>query len=311
MRYLLPRFLPILLMVFLTGCPNRATDYSSNLVDLALVDLDEKWPVPQSVLARDTIVRSSFFHFQFVESGLSEEQIKGVVEQCETNFSKLVSIIGTDKIPTPLEYKVFPDIEKKGLALQNGTIAQVSHKQQKIFSVIGGYFEGHLFHPENELLIRWQLGKPRYIALEKGLAIYFNPTWQKKGFDHWAGRLFLSGNMPDLSDVLNDELFEEESNIVMGVAAASFVDFLMEKYSSETVLEKFSTFSFSPVELDNIQNEWIQFLKTKYGDELTMSRRHLVPYLKGFNFAHEGYRVYNGYGSRLADESMKNGGHWK
>jgi len=58
--------------------------------------------------------------------------------------------------------------------------------------------------------------------------------------------------------------------------------------------------SYSSQDLDNILAACKANSKAEQSDKKQID----FPYLNGFNFAHEGYRMYNGYGSNLAKQSL-------
>ncbi len=286
------------------GCQDQAPNFSGTLVDLESVELNVARPEIAGEQSRDSIIETPFFKFRFLETSLSVLEMRTLVEEVETNFQRYSKQIGLTNDNQPVEYFIYPGIEKKGIARQNGTIAQVSHQQQKVFVVSGRFFQGHLLCPEIELLLRREFGAPHHLALEKGLAIYLTPHWQKRGFDHWAKRLFHSGNLPPLKELLDEEWFQKESDLVMGCASASFIDFLIAQKGLDNFLSEYTDLKFDATGINLLQSKWEAYLNHKYGEARPMERRNGVPRLKGFNFAHEGYRVYNGYGSKMAEESM-------
>lgn len=287
------------------SCQNNGSGFSNALIDLEHVDLTKEWPMIETVAARDSSIETEYFRFHFIESALSAGQMSKIVQQCHQNISTLEKTIGGDKLTGPVEYLIYPSIEKKGLSLQNATLAHVDQENQKIYAVAGGFFEGYRLHPENEWMVRLHLGTTVHSALEKGLAIYLNPDWQKKGYDYWVGRLFTSGNLPPLGELLDEEWFANESDLIMGCAAASLVDFLISKHGMPSFLAQYASFSVAAERINEMQEEWVAFLSSKYTMIPAAERKMNVPWLKGFNFAHEGYRIYNGYGSSQAENSMQ------
>jgi hypothetical protein len=287
------------------GCQNKAPNFSKNLVDLQKADLTIFRPDYNKDQARDTIIETTIFKFRFLETTLSIEEMTSLVKEVDVNYQRLSKMIDLGAFNRQLDYLVYPGIEKIGLARQSGVIGQVSHPQQKVFVVSGRFFQGHQLCPENELFLRWKLGKPHHLALEKGMAIYLNPNWQKRGFDHWVERLFHAESLPPLAELLDEEWLRIESDLVMGCASAAFVDFLITQRGLDTFLNEYKDFKPGKNEIKALQSQWEAYLKSKYGQPKPLKRRNAVPRLKGFNFAHEGYRVYNGYGSKLAEASLE------
>ena len=81
----------------------------------------------------------------------------------------------------------------------------------------------------------------------------------------------------------------------------------MKQLGKSTFIESYST--ADKEELLLLEEVWQQYLKEQYknfdkSNRMTQSHPN-TSYLKGFNFAHEGYRIYNGYGSQLAKQSLE------
>jgi len=147
------------------------------------------------------------------------------------------------------------------------------------------------------------LGRPAYQGLLDGLAGVLSEQAYKKSM-HWALRLYAAGMLPPLAELFNAQLYQKSSPLVMPVAAVSFVAFLREEYGDEWIRARYSNWRPSSAEIENLQKDWNAFLAkqpvAKKSDPI------LVPdgFQRGFCFAHEGYSIYNGYGSRLADEAL-------
>ena len=195
-------------------------------------------------------------------------------------------------------------MEEKGLRLQNTNQAHCDFNQYCIHVIKNENFQGDLLQQENELILRDALGKPKLTAFEKGLAIYFSKNWQFKGYAHWVSRLWHSKNLPSLSELVDNELFEKESRYVMPPVSAAFVAFLLEHWGKDTFLEKYLNWQPSKEELKKIEQPWFSFLERNYKLDLATDEKMEIPYLKGFNYAHEGYRIYNGYGSKESRKSL-------
>lgn len=291
---------------FFLSCNNTGSKFTNAPIDLEEVDFTTVRPIEKSVDSRDTTMLTGNFKFDFVESSLPAQDMVGVTEICEGNIKKLLAFLDKEDMAKQVPYRIFPGIEKKGLSLQNGALHQVDHSSGMAYAVVNHFFDGHKFHPENEIVLRELLGRPVYNMLEKGLSIYLNDSWQLKGYDYWAGKLFTSGNLPPLSELMDESLFEKESDLVMGCAAASFVDFLINKSGKASFIKEYATFEIKTSEIRKVNDEWKQYLKGKYQErKFESNQMKNFPWLKGFNFAHEGYRVYNGYGSHLAAQSME------
>ncbi|MBD0851820.1 glycoside hydrolase family 113 [Maribacter arenosus] len=140
----------------------------------------------------------------------------------------------------------------------------------------------------------------------RGLPIYFTEQWQRKGYRYWTARLYKSGNALTLTELLDNEIVGIESPLVVDCLSASLTGFLLETWGKEIFLKKYPDWIPSKKEIRDLETGWQQFLfKNAKNVELGKKDDTSIPYLKGFNFAHEGHGIYNGYVSKKATESIK------
>lgn len=253
---------------------------------------------------RDTIARSSHFSFVNCGAGLPADELEKLKSACEQNIER-IRIFTNGITPLPhIKYYLYGSAEDKGLRLRDMRPAQANVKENEVYVVAGPPFNGHHLAPENYLALNAWLGPPSKRFLEEGLAIHFTGGWHEKGYEYWAQRLFQSGNLPAVTEMLNDEEFQRESPLVMGCAAASFTAYLLNAWGKKMLLEQYKAWKdLSKQEIAGLQSGWSAWLagKSKAAPQVYSTK---LASLKGFNFAHEGYQVFNGYGSRLAEASL-------
>ncbi len=228
--------------------------------------------------------------------------IQSFVKEITTTTDSLRRFINPAAPLPPIRYHLYASAEEKALVLNNPAQSHADFLAQEVHAVFNDRYQFNQIGKENELIIRQLLDEPQVLALEQGLAIRFAPRWQFKGYRYWVQRLFSSDNMLSLSDLLNNELLSKESPLVTGCLAASFVDFLIEHWGRETFLEKYANWQPNSLEIKDLEKQWHRSLAQYPVAEKRAAPD--LPYLKGFNFAHEGYAIYNGYMSKLATESI-------
>ena len=251
----------------------------------------------------DTLGKTPHFTFISHNYGLESAQIVPIMKACETSYDQISRFIGreNDEIIT---YNIYPSIEQKGLMLSITDPAHADFRNNSVHTVMNENFQGPQLQLENLLLLRSVLGQPEKLALETGLSIYFTDQWQKKGYAYWASKLFHSDNLPRLSEVLDNQVFSEDSELVMGATAASLVAALIDHWGKDNFLKQYLTWNPSFKEVALIERIWHQHLENS--SQIADNRDEAeLPFIKGFNFAHEGYRIYNGYGSKLARQSLE------
>ena len=257
---------------------------------------------PIKLAKRDTTILSSPFEFQFIATTLSRNQIQRLINTSRQQYRTLTDFIGQ----TPHQkviYQIFPSTEEKGLSTRDTRPSSVQFEQNKIQIVSNDYFKGADELAQNEWTIRSVLGSPKMLCLQKGLAGLFAPNWLPGGYTHLAKKIAQSDNLPELSEIIDQELFQKESPILMNICATSLVDFLIKKWGKKTFLLRYSNWQPSKNEIKNLDAEWKKFILNNYSASKVEFTSFETP-IHGFNFAHEGYRIYNGYGSKLAKASL-------
>lgn len=255
----------------------------------------------------DTVATTTHFYFITHNTILPDTVVRQLTDQCEQAFKAIRQFANKDQLIPKIDYHIYPSIEEKALRLSIMDIAHLDENGTKNNIVWNQHFQGSLLHQENKIALRQLLGVPKLSALEEGLSNHFTQNWQKKGYTHWTGILYQSNNLPPLQELLNNEIFEKESELVMGAMSGVFADFLIDHLGKEKFIEQYT--SITKEDLLSVENDWKLYLQNRFdtieeNNQISRSES-LTGYLKGFNFAHEGYRIYNGYGSQLAKQSLE------
>lgn len=243
-------------------------------------------------------------HFEFYkQTDLNEAQAAVFRKKCEANVVEIRAFLNSQKEIPVVKYCLYGTAEEKGLMIGNTDQSNVQWSKNTVHTVLNDTYGDNFIGKENELLLRQILGEPKTLALERGLAIYFTKKWQRKGYQYWAKKLNDSDNLLPLSDILNEKQ-GSQSRYLNGCLSASFVEFLIKKNGKETFLKNYLNREFAAAEITKLERNWQDWLATQTV-EITNNQSVDIPYLKGFNFAHEGYRIYNGYISREATKSLE------
>lgn len=255
----------------------------------------------------DTLLKSE--HYIFVGSPPEGTSLQALSATCETAYTQLSAFTGAGKAAEQIVYHLYPSFEDKGLRRANTEAAEPDFRRHSIHVVADKYLQGHLEQAENRLWLRKWLGLPATPMLEWGLALRFAPNWQQKGYDYWANRLLLSDNLPSLSEITDTNVFDRESAIIGPLGAAVLVDFLIEEWGKVRFLQQYKVWRPNPTDIASLESPWQRYLNKRRQQASNPvapppTKSQSPQYLKGFNFAHEGYRVYDGYGSVQATESL-------
>jgi Glycoside Hydrolase Family 113 len=246
-------------------------------------------------------------HFEFFAHGaISPQDVQRLAGASENSVAAIFQFTDyKDQLPM-FRHHLYVSAEEKGLMLNNSTHAHVDIEAGEIHTVLNEIYNDNFTGKENELVLHHILGPPKTEALLHGLAIFFTENWQRKGYRHWAARLAAGNFLPGLPDLLNMENWAQNSEMIAECLSATFVEFLTGQWGRNFFLERYATWQPNEMESLQLEVDWHGFLaQLAEAEELAVrTAPPPLPYLKGFNFTHEGYRIYNGYGSRLARHSV-------
>ena len=287
------------LLFFLSSCQ------SSGQKNHDESDWSSRRKIPEYVMeelpsAPDTIKQTD--HFQFFKYGdVNDTSMQAIIEKSEITLGKIEFFIGKQLNTTLFKWYFYPTSELKGLLLKNSTPCHIDFEKKEIHTVINDVFADHYFGKENELVLSALLGFSENYALQAGLAIYFSGKWQKMGYRYWSRKLHEANQLPELEILLKNQNWQHSSDLIFGSAAASFCEFLIDYLGKDVFFEKYKNGIFTATEIEDLEIAW----QASLGEPIAFGiEAPPLPYLKGFNFAHEGYRIYNGYGSRKAEQSL-------
>ncbi|MFN7119549.1 MAG: glycoside hydrolase family 113 [Saprospiraceae bacterium] len=251
------------------------------------------------------VAETNHFRFFTRQKTAQVADIQTYAKQVESSAERIHQFIDPAKSLPVIHYNLYTSAEEKGLIINNTNVSNVDFIKNEVHTVWNDLYKDRNLGKENQLLLRTLLGKPKITALEQGLATYFVNNWQRKGYDYWALRIFNSGNIIPLTALLNNDNIEKECNLLTTCLSASLVEFLLQKQGKITFLNNYIKWSPSELEIRQLEREWYAWLsqKSKNFKADNWAKKDL-PYLKGFNFAHEGYGIFNGYISNMATQSL-------
>ena len=254
----------------------------------------------------DTLAKSDHFTFIAQDKTLYNDQIQEVALACENNYQRMCAFLEKEPDNFKLHYRIHSTMETKGLQFNNTDLMHFDGQKKVVHVIWNDYMKGMLQQGENLALVQELLGHAKYKAFEEGLALQFADTWHHRGIHYWAGLLASTGNMPNVNELFDNALFNKESPLVMQPAATILVEYLINKHGKNWLIEHYTKWKPNKEELMVMQIEWESYLNKRFEGWYPAEKKDKDRFfLKGFNFAHEGYRIYNGYGSNLAKKSLK------
>jgi len=231
----------------------------------------------------------------------------------QPRIQAFLGVAGESHAPAPVEVHLHPTVEAKALATGQMQVAHVIPDERRIHLSLQEGLEGDRLAMEAMLTSRDRLGESPARALELGIAVHLSEVWLGADPQYWTARLRRGDFVPPLERLLDDELFASGSMLALPAAAAVLVDWLVEERGLEGFRELYRAGALSPEEVEALASGWEAHLDGLAGAGADAGVAGTPPagpppppanFRQGFNFAHEGYQIYNGYGSRQARESL-------
>jgi len=310
----LPSLLILLPLLFITTCATPDLSTQSQ-------NFDYQTPAP---LNWDYPSMDSIDNFDFRSADILMDEIdfrliaypdrdfgirpKELLRKMRAQQKKVKKFLNSkNKIPKT-EVHLYHRTEDKGLLTKKTDQSSVDFSGNKIHLVLNELYPYGFSEKETQLYLRTLLGAPASEILERGLAVYFCENWQRLGYPKIAEKIFLAEGKMSLTDFFKYYQSENISPIVKTALAGYFINFLLETIEQKTLLEVYHKWTPDESTLQLLENSWNLKIEDTANNRVkadTQFTPSSLPYLKGFNFAHEGYRIFNGYGSRLAEQSLQ------
>lgn len=311
----------LLLQFVLAGCQHNHASPSSTPNSekinkkVSVSDTSKRKRTPSIAIpnenAKQILKETKQYKFIAIEADFNDRAFLNLVKRMENSAKKMEEFVGRKSTLPQIEVYLYPSAEKKGLKLNNTDQNTIDFEKNASHIVFNDVYENNFLQLENQLILRHLLGKPKMEFLELGLGIYFTENWQRKGYEYWTAKLYLSSNMPSLKRLLLNEQLQHESPLLKGAVSGAFAAFLIEHWSQDKFLKEYKNAVFSEEKLKELESEWLQFLdnlsekyKVQIYEHRLQRKKASTPYFKGFNFAHEGYDIYNGYISQKATNAL-------
>jgi len=247
-------------------------------------------------------------NFEFVSHNIpfAEGELQHFSDMMEKSVQDMQTFFAYDKSLPKVEVHLHSSAEKKGLLLGNTDQAHLDKETYMSHLIYNDKYKNNFLQKENLFFIREIIGTSNLTFLENGLGIYFTHNWQREGYDYWAARIAESGNSIPLKSFFDEDIMEYTSPLIKDCLSGALVAFLIEHWGKETFLSKYADWNPSNSELNKTEKVWQAYLQKLVKKHPKKNRKQRTgKYIKGFNFAHEGYSIYNGYLSNLATVSLE------
>lgn len=235
-------------------------------------------------------IMTLYTHGEEPESDIKDEFIKST----ESNILALEKFTGL-KHEQPIEIHIYPTAENKTMMLDNADQSVIDFQRNQVHTVITQEYKELPDEAPVQLALRNSMGIPKSLILETGCAIRFTNNWQHLYYPYEGRQLAKAKLLPTISDMMNFEPFTDGTNLIMKISGALFTDFLIQTYGETAFRDNY--LKYDAAQLLPLEQAWQDYAlnKANAGNMQKESIHMENIFLKGFNFAHEGYQVYNGY----------------
>ena len=254
------------------------------------------------------------FQFYGQQGAFDQTEMDSVANSLSKSWDAIFEAFPPRQPVGQAKIHLFQTAEMKGLAIGDTEPASISSNGEELELVIHPSWTNNEQAAGNRLALRHTLGKASLPIFEDGMAIRFTKQWQYKGWQHWMIHLCKGDQAPTIAELLNAEIYKYESPIYLGGFAAGFCDFLLLEFGNQGFSNIYKGKKGSPKKLIGLEEKWQAYLKAKLNQRKEQgqaentprfsSKKGISEKLKGFNFAHEGYQVFNGYISKEATRSL-------
>ncbi|MEL7532185.1 MAG: hypothetical protein AAFN10_12785 [Bacteroidota bacterium] len=271
----------------------------------------EDWQIDQSRYwswegGANESLETPHYRFKLHHKHLSQDALEAMGKACEARYQEIETWVGKQSKLGPISFHIYEEAENMGLQQNRMEQAFVDYGKNAAFALINEDYANNFWEAESRLLINHLLGAPEVRAMEEGLAVYFARNWQKHGWQYWSNKVAGTGLVYSFHEMVNNVRYRQKSDLIRNAFAGAMIDFLLQEWGKEGFLERYQSFDPDEKEIARLEPLWQAYHQEKLRQFQDPHRwkAELPSFHRGMTFAHEGYRVYNGYGSNLAKASM-------
>jgi len=266
------------------------------------IDTSRQWIFDQAGKQLGQSTHFTFIGHQLLES--SGDRIKKLREMLESGVGR-IEHFSHKIIAQKYLVNLYPDAETKGMMTGISKAVHVG-TDQEIYMILNEEYDAYESALPYELILKQVIGKASSTLFSKGLSVWMTAHWQKKGYRYWAGRLNAEHNYLSLETLTDDTKRKSTSPLIVACLSGVMTGLLLEKLGQETFLNLYKHGPGNNFSIRLYEAAWCNYMQalamkispdsgTSYADK---------SFQKGFNFAHEGYQIYNGYLSESANKSL-------
>lgn len=201
-----------------------------------------------------------------------------------------------------LQIKLYPSVERKALRTKSMQQASLSEDGRVSHLVINDNFQGHEWGLHYRAWLREALGQAHHPFYEQGLALQWVDDIRGASWRSWVRSLADAAALPPFELLFNEDERQQLAPLIGQLAAAAWVDYRLAILGKADFLMEYRRGIALPS--SETYKSWLQWIAQTYPQRAIVDKPIPEHRLNGFTLAHEGYRIYNGYGSARARQSL-------
>lgn len=203
---------------------------------------------------------------------------------------------------TPLNIKLYPSVERKALRTKSMKQADLSEDGKVSHLVINNNFQGEEWGVHYQAWLREAMGPSHFPFYEQGLALQWVDNIRGSSWRSWVRSLAEADALPSIELLFNEDDRQQVAPLIGQLAAAAWVDYRLQTLGKNAFLTEYQ--KGAPLPKGDLYKSWVQWIKQTYPLRSIAVKPVPEHRLKGFTLAHEGYRIYNGYGGDRSRQSL-------
>lgn len=243
----------------------------------------------------EEVARFETFDGARIPAGSWQEELRVAKQSIE-------AFCGTPNLPA-LDIKLYPTVERKALRTKSMEHVHLSDAASVVHLVANDDFQATEWGHPYCVWLRSALNAPPQELLELGLTYQWVDDLRGRPWRSWIRDLAVADALPPMEILLDERTIRQEFPLIGPLAVASWVDYLLATDGREAFLDNYRSGAASPTATS--YREWRAWILDTYPNLPKKDHRPTQKKLDGFTLAHEGYRIYNGYGGARAAQSVQ------
>lgn len=256
------------------------------------------------------VQKSEHFNLHLQRQLNLDEKADKIIQHLERRYDALLGFLELEpgSLHSKIDYYVYRSFEDQALFSDFMEFSAIAQEKNSVHTVIRPGFRGDSLAGEVPLILHNLLGEPAHQLLETGIRMKFVSRWHGSNWKEMGARIARTEYDLELSRLFEPDFWERQSSLWQKPVAGMVVSFLLDYMGKEKFLAFYEQKQNTATpDWSKLEPEWKQYLtefKENHPPNKKFGNLQLPAFLKGFNFAHEGYQIVNGYGSEVAEESL-------